>query len=282
MTFRGWLYRHGYRWDAQNLDRDGRGSMWREGRCWLRHWAGDSETGEGYRELWEISPSWVVLGRSRHTGFALEFGSGDSDRGITAFLGLHVAAVWLSVEGIGERLVERILPFREYEYQGRRGRIYEAREIKVSIHSGALWWSFWQPTMEWSSKTPRWRNGCWHPLDTLLGRAQYRSKVVQERGIQVPMPEGSYEATAKLTEDSWIRPRWPLGKHILRCTIDVPEGIPEPGKGENSWDCGDDATFGITVPARSIHEGIGKLVASVTETRLRRGGTNWQPARAGA
>jgi hypothetical protein len=114
-------------------------------------------------------------------------------------------------------------------------------------------------------------HGSFYPLDVLLGRMRYSEQVVEERAVIVPMPEGAHAAHAKLLRASWKRPRWPFAHELNRVTIDVPEGVPVPGKGENSYDCGPDAIFGTTVTARTIEDGVGELVASALQTRRRRG-----------
>ena len=57
------------------------------------------------------------------------------------------------------------------------------------------------------------------------------------------MPEGKYPAHVKRERRTWKRPRWftPLVRGYW--DVDVESGIPVPGKGENSWDCDDDAIF---------------------------------------
>lgn len=146
------------------------------------------------------------------------------------------------------------------------------REIKISFHDGAIWWAFWTDPMSWSSTTPKYRYGNFNFVDFALGRSKCDHRTLEERDVLVPMPEGAYPARAKLEEWTWRRPRW-FAKTIKRCSIDIPNGIPFPGKGENSWDCGDDATYGITTgECRTIAEGVGKLVGSVLNSRVRYGG----------
>lgn len=149
------------------------------------------------------------------------------------------------------------------------------REIEISFHNGAVWWRFWTDPMSWSSKTPKWRHGSLNFVDLLLGRTNCEHHPLEVRDVLIPMPEGSYPATAKLEEWTWRRPRW-FAKTLKRVTIDVPKGVPVPGKGENSWDCDDDAIFGTTVQAASIAEGVGHLVGSALRSRVRHGGySDW-------
>jgi hypothetical protein len=64
----------------------------------------------------------------------------------------------------------------------------------------------------------------------------------------------------------------------IRAKITPDTPIPFPGKGENSWDCGEDATHSMTCNATNEQEAVAKLVASVLNDRYRHGGKNWRPA----
>ena len=55
------------------------------------------------------------------------------------------------------------------------------------------------------------------------------------------------------------------------------EQIPVPGKGENSWDCGEDATFSLSCPSTTISEAIGEMVKSCMRTRERYAGLDFKP-----
>jgi hypothetical protein len=133
--------------------------------------------------------------------------------------------------------------------------------------------------MESRRDDPWW----WHQYfdlgDIFFGHTTCAKEVLEERNVLIPMPEKSYESTAKLMLYTWTRPRW-FSKSLKRVEIDVPEGLPHEGKGENSWDMGVDRTFGmITDECHSIAEGVGKLVGSVLNRRVRYGGYgdwNWQ------
>lgn len=143
---------------------------------------------------------------------------------------------------------------------------------------GQLRWNLWTPDSMWSSKTPRWRNGHFHWADVVLGRVDYTDRTIDTVDVIVPMPEGTYAGTVKVFESTWRRRRFPfLSMSMRRTTVDVPEGVPHPGKGENAWDCGEDATYSLTSPATTPSEAVGVLVASVLERRQRYGGKNWRP-----
>ena len=229
-----WLYRHGVRWHAQNLDRDGRGSMWREGRCWLTWFVGDGDTGQGYRERLTIHPEWIIGGHLG-PGLGLELGGGDSNREIKLSLGLPGAHVWLHVDGLPDAWMARLLPGRLHRWVDRQGQEHavkrtEAREVRVAWHDGALWWALWTSPMEWSSRTPRWRDGHCAPVDWLLGRRRYTATTVGTRAAVIPLPEGVYPATLTFQDEAWRRPRWPWAHHRATTQIEIPGGVPVPGK----------------------------------------------------
>jgi hypothetical protein len=58
----------------------------------------------------------------------------------------------------------------------------------------------------------------------------------------------------------------------MRVDLKIDKGIPHAGKGENSWDCGDDATYGMCCAVKNIAEGVGVLVGSVLHDRVKYGG----------
>lgn len=158
-------------------------------------------------------------------------------------------------------------------------RFKKENNISLSIHDNSIWWELWVPWGEWHSKTPKWRHGCFHVDDFLLGKSKYSDEIIEEREVEVPMPEGTYRANATLKKCTWTRKRG-RPKSIMRVEINMIEaGIPFEGKGENSWDCGPDATHGITTAARTIAEGVGNLVGSVLRNRVKNGGYkdwNWK------
>lgn len=281
--FRRWLYQRGIRYHAQILDRDGRGSMWRAGRAWIKTWAGDGDTGEGYKERLEINPEWVFRLQAR-AGASFRIGDRDSANAIQTSLSTPLGSVYLDFDGLPDFLTVDRLPcqIRPYRYAGVDGtyKSCEPREIRVEYHGGAIWWSLWHHPHEWNNRTPRWRNGNFSPVNWLLGRRQYSTVELERRRVRLSFPEGTYDAEIILTEDTRKRPRSPFVRRIKRAEIKVELGVPVPGKGENSWDCGEDAIYSLTTPAISVNEAIGKFVADVYRTRLRYGGSEWKPERA--
>lgn len=152
-------------------------------------------------------------------------------------------------------------------------RLSDDRELGFSIHSGSLWWDLWvDPMGSYPRKHGKWRDSSFSFDNFFLGKSTCSKEVLDERDVLVPMPEKAYQAHAKLMRYTWKRPRW-FAKSIKRVEIEIPEGIPFEGKGENAWDCGQDATFSMTTgECNSIAEGVGKLVGSCLKERVKNGG----------
>ena len=190
----------------------------------------------------------------------------DDDLGLQGWIpGLRV---WLSIQAKPIRRALRALGLNE------------DREIGFRTHDGAIWWTIWRDAWAgWDRSVPRWREGSWHPLDTFFGREVAASREI-DAFVDVPiaMPERTYSAKVVLVERTLTRPRLPwLRKVWTSAVVDLSPPIPVPGKGENSWDCGDDALHGGSYAAASLHEAIAAVTSSVWRSRIRYGGRAWQP-----
>lgn len=240
----------------QNLKKEEKSKHWFYGRCWI----GDKP---------QLSLDWVAPGKD------LSFTLNLNHYGDTA-IGGHIGLVLFTLYwGIDWRplysLLEKLTRRSDQKYTN-------GRTLGFSIDSSCAYLELWHDPMESRGQDPWWwrMSMYWYNLP---GRPVCKTEVLEERDVMIPMPEKSYPAQAKLMLYSWTRPFW-FTKHLKRVQIDIPSGIPFPGKGENSWDCGDDAAYGMTTgECRSIAEGIGMLVGSVLNDRVRYGGWgnfNWQ------
>lgn len=115
-------------------------------------------------------------------------------------------------------------------------------------------------------------------VNGLLGRVEVHKELLGEHRTVVPMPEGSYPATVKLERWTWKRPRSPRAKHRFMSDVKPDTPVPVPGKGENSWDCDDDAVCSSGGSATTVHAAVTAFVGSVLRSRERHGGSiEWQP-----
>ena len=155
---------------------------------------------------------------------------------------------------------------------------WEGRNTELSIHDATIRLELWAPCMSWSSREPWWMRWKLDIVETIFGRTQHTEREISRVETVIPMPEKSYPCLVVMKSEIWKRRRLPwASQKIVRAHIDCKEGVPHPGKGENSWDCGDDATFGLTCPAETVEQGIAKFVESVLRSRRRYGGSvNWK------
>ena len=130
----------------------------------------------------------------------------------------------------------------------------------------------------WSTEASRaapWKHlgwsKSWFVDDVVLGAAVYKEEVNETRQTTIPMPEGSYPAVVKMTKATWTRPR-SRPVTMERATVEMLVPIPIPGKGENSWDCEDDALYSLTTPADSVNAARLAVMSSAMRDRMRRGG----------
>lgn len=235
--------------DNQNPVTKRKGSILRGGRVIL-HVNGAS-----------LEFSWSLLRHFCHIGVTV----GGCDDDLTFELAVPGIAVWFSGENV--------LP--------RKWRPDDPHRTGIDIHDWAIWFNIWQNDMEWDPKRDRFRhfNFNFNIPDFFLGSTNYSKRNLKTDWAPIPMPEGSYPAKITIHEDTWKRPRWPFPKRIVRATIDMEKPIPFPGKGENAWDCGDDALHSLTTPATTIPKAIAATVESVLQSRMKRGGgLTWKTA----
>lgn len=113
-----------------------------------------------------------------------------------------------------------------------------------------------------------------HLKDRLLGKRAYSVTEVKRTRSVVPLPEGGVSCEIVWEEATWKRPRWPRTLTVLRADVTPDRPVGTPGKGENSWDCGDDATHSICGPVKGTteREAVMMLTSSVLRDRERYGG----------
>lgn len=112
----------------------------------------------------------------------------------------------------------------------------------------------------------------------IMGRRRY-SREVLETDIPVMVDVGQWDedryiGLARRERIEWRQRfgrRWTRTDYIIEMT----QGIPIPGKGENSWDCDDDAIYGFG--AADLDGAIAHIVEQVRKERLRLGGHEWRP-----
>jgi len=244
-----------FHWQNLNEKRGGRlGSPLRHGRAWLRIFGGT------------LNWSWHLLGP--FCGASVSATQAD-DLGFKLHAAVPGVAVWLTVSEFG--------PIKSATRWLLRDARYEDRELSIGVHDWTVFWRVWRDPMSWSSNVPRWRQGGFRILDALLGRQRHSEREISRTAVKIALPEAQYDATVRLYESTWKRPRW-FALHRLGSEVEIAKGIPVPGKGENSWDCDGDALFSQSGPHSTVEAAIASVIESVLRSRRRHGGSvEWQP-----
>ena len=225
-----------------------------------------------------ISVEWSALSTSCHLSFAV--GHGDSNDGWQFSIAIPPIALYVGVDGFNLPAPRRMI--KATWDDNREVSIRDEYEFNLAIHSWAIWFTPWGKWGEWCAADPWWMRGVnFNIQDFFCGRAKCTVTEGQSFDVIVPMPERSYRGKATIKYYKWTRPRW-FSRYRNDVSVDMQEGIPFPGKGENSWDCGMDALWGFGLAYREGMDvptaGAGKGMESAMESRRRYGGSPyWLP-----
>lgn len=189
------------------------------------------------------------------------------DEGWNLSLALPPFALYLSLEGL-----PLWQPMKKHIFTWDNNRevwLPDRREFYVRVHDWTIWFAPWGRWGEWSRRDPWWVRGVSLNLkDLVLGRLTYAAEELALVPCHVPMPEGQYPAVAKVQRVTRGRTRW-FKRTCQEVDLSIPKGIPFAGKGENSWDCGDDGLFGIG--GDSIDDAIRRAQEAVYTSRRKYG-----------
>jgi len=247
------------RFHSQNLNEE-KGitrSMWRHGRCWW-HWKDHNRT---------IGLEWGFWRKNLSFGIGLA----DYDHAITANFCIGLVNLYFHYDNYDlYRRIRDAIRRKDQTYGS-------GRKIGFNWFDGMMMFYIWDDPMESRHDDPWWWHFSFTPRDFFLGKPDYSTEIVRRSRIEISMPEGIYHATTTFEKATWKRPRWPWPVIVMRCEIvpDVP--IPFPGKGENSWDCGEDAVHSMTTCASTDQEAASAIINSVLRDRYKYGGGSWRP-----
>lgn len=241
------------------------------------HWHNDKDTARRFGH-WLSGRAWLGQSTQLHVewgipafrNFDLSLDlNGREEDAIMVHLGLLLFSLYI---GIRNRWLYNLLE----RITRRQGQKYtNGRNIGIRIEEWIIWVDLWNDPDEWRSVDPKW----WHfTIDIpriIFGKYKYAEVVVETGKVTINMPEGGYEASYEVKERSWKRERWIFTKRRKDVSFELPVGIPHYGKGENSWDCGMDGTYGIGTDWNgNMGEAIKKITMRCLETRQKRGSLN--------
>jgi hypothetical protein len=268
---------------SQNLSREDdvdRKPMWRHGRASVtfpnrgrRNYAGTGRQDLDFGTEWR-----VFVKHGFGLGWKFKWGTNGSET--TPDVSFHFGSLgdlWLHVGGLIPRSwLER----HKTNHQGERVVDYDSRVFSLNVDLKEIRWQCWAIEGSWSRDQPWWYEKAFNYSRIAFGRTKTDERVVDSGACLVPMPEKNYPASFEIVEyvNRYQRPLGRLRDRALGArrhwstTITPGEPIPVPGKGENSWDCGDDAFHSSSSGGRNIDKAIAGLVESALSTRRRHGG----------
>jgi len=250
-----------FRWHWQNLTKDdGKGKFPWHGRAWFTCNHNDPKC----RLETTINPEWNIGEWELRLSFGV---SEDCENTIHWSAAVPGVSLHVGVDSVPlSRFISKHWGTGEYPFLHRSFRFY--------IHDWGVWLTLWE-----DENQSRWSDPWWQRIhhfsipDFFLGKSQYSNVEIETfQDVLIPMPEGSFRATMTYEISTWKRPRWkPVIRKFTRIRIEL-DAPKFPGKGENSWDCGDDAIWEMSVEGHSLPKAIGGYVQQVMEYRLKRQG----------
>ena len=237
----------------------GRSTLW-----WNRPKKPTRRVGFGWN-LW--NPHWLY-------SFHIHFDGVGGDDDLSFGVGLWPFSFHVSFAGI---LPKRFQTWweRRYKYNGREIWVYATRDESM-VGGINFVFNFWR-NPDGGELRKTWRELYIHFPDIILspifGSVKHREELIEERDVKIPMPEGQYDGHVKLLRSVWKRPRLPFTSKVHHgARIDIPDGIPFEGKGENSWDCGEDGLFGCGADRATYEAAIARAVEITLESRRKNNG----------
>lgn len=234
---------------------------WYEGR-WNLRWTDGNRSGLLFGLSWNL---WTHF-----CGFSI---STDSDEGgLLVHWAFPPVSFWMRLPINISTAGPRWATWNE-KFGGHKGshKYTNFEFIHLAIHNNALWWTFLKFDWGWSNSMPKWMSGCFHFDDFFLGKIDYSKQIIETRDMLISMPEGDYKATGTLEICTWKRPRW-FARVRTYIDVKIPDGIPHEGKGENSWDCGEDGLFGYGYEGDNWREAADKGTQIVLNSRKKYNG----------
>jgi len=160
---------------------------------------------------------------------------------------------------------------------------WDSKVTGVRIFDWGVWFEWWHNDMGgWTNHGSKWKNAIrnrqfnFNIPDMILGRQRYSRQELETKQGVVAMPEGLYPISVTFDRSTWKRPRW-FAKSRLGAHIECLKPIGFPGKGENSWDCGDDALHSMSCDAINMAQAIAQVTESVLRSREKYGSLDWKP-----
>lgn len=209
----------------------------------------------------------LLLGKRGFQSVAVsaKVGHAGSENTLAAHVALGpVGALYLHTEDIGTGLQRKLNPTG-----------YHSRVTELGVADGLLYWRLWAKRGEWSSTTPRWRNGMLAVgvRDRLLGLVRYSYETRADAVGTVRLPDGDNH-TVTLTLRRQVRQR-ARGRGTASWVVEwsSKRGIPTDLKGSTTAAAVDVSDTSVEKD-RWVQEACAAIAADITRGRSTRG---WAP-----
>lgn len=251
------------------------GKLWHHGQA---HWIGremGQRYGNGRRGDLTFGAEWRLFPRRGFgVGWQFKWGTGGSET--TPDWSIHLSNLgdlWLHAEGL--------IPRKWLERHTADGKVeWDTRVFGYTVDKRGIRWDCWAKDGSWSKGQPWWMSPHWEWERLFFGKTESNRELVDLGTTLIPMPEANYPATFEVAryEQSYSKPLGRLRDRVLgkrvhfNTTIEPGKAVLVPGKGENSWDCGDDAIYSLSTDGQSVESAVAKVVESAFLDRRRHGG----------
>lgn len=192
----------------------------------------------------------------RAIGFGFDFGGGDGDKIMVSLY--FFCGIYLSYSS---RFISKITTWISHKIGEKYQRSFNSH---IHLYHNALSVTIFGDHVGDNA----WINWYWDLARFFKGKAKYSAEILKEGTTEIAMPEKRYPANYKIERWTWTYPRW-FKKTRVGISFDFPEAIPHEGKGENSWDCGMDGTFGMSLNYTHLRQACDDVIMSVIKERMR-------------
>lgn len=226
---------------------------------------------KNYQKSFEAS---IEFSKSRGLAFVLEFHPTYDESTISGHVKLPIfGSAYFSFEYFPfGRYLEKFLKPCSFG-------LTDSRQFGFCLYEEFFWIYIYTPVGTWSSTDPWWQRISIDWKTLFMGKQIFHKECSEPVETKIFFPEKLRTAMVKYEKRTWTRTRWP-GAYVSR-SFDFNfqnDPIPIPGKGENSWDCDDDAIYSTSICVDGpdgYSEAVKKLQDDVDRTRTQRGGASW-------
>lgn len=241
---------------------------------WRKSW----HFGNDYRRYLRIE----FAGFRCNPGIAIDANGSEDETTFSIRMGL---ALYITLAGF----IPRSWYARDKNVFSSSGYVTGDREVEISWHNWGVHWSIWMPPHEWNSTDSKLRRGHIYFDRILFGKHKCEFKDLETEQHTIYFVEGPYNVrvTKKQRVDSWPRR---LTRKSIAYQVEagyynndgkwIQRPVPVEGKGENSWDCDENAIYSSHFPARDMkncHDAALYFEADMRKDRVKYGGKNWMP-----